>query len=141
MYHYYLHGERGNLPGGSQSHREEAPRISLECIVGRNTLWQCDLADVKDDLESLYLQASHASAAVQINFEPHGRRLIILLGGCDCTVPAAETKAASDQPEVAMPSQYFHACGPLCDEAHSCWPPSDVIEAWLLSVSSPLLLH
>ena len=61
LYHYYLHGEQGNR-GGREKSPGDAPSISLECSIGSQHTWQCDLASVSDDLESLYLQVSNSQA-------------------------------------------------------------------------------
>ena len=63
LYHYYLHGEQGNCNAPGQGHRADAPQVIFECICSRNTIWTCDLADVNDDLESLYLQVIMTSDA------------------------------------------------------------------------------
>lgn len=58
LYHYYLHGEQGNISNPAQTMRHDAPQLSFECISGRNTIWDCNLAEVNDDLESLYLRVT-----------------------------------------------------------------------------------
>lgn len=66
LYHYYLHGEQGNLAGASQHSREETPKIVVECIAGTSQLWSCALSDVGDDLETLYLQVSYVPHMVSL---------------------------------------------------------------------------
>lgn len=34
LYHYYLHGEKGNVGGASQSSKPDTPHILMEGIVG-----------------------------------------------------------------------------------------------------------
>ena len=61
LYHYYLHGEQGINEGSRQEQHPDAPQVLLKCVSGRSTIWSCDLSDVDDDLESLYLKVSHPS--------------------------------------------------------------------------------
>ena len=63
LYHYYLHGERGNRPpAGSQpardppAHSADRPTISVRYVANGREQWGVDLAAVTDDLESRYLQ-------------------------------------------------------------------------------------
>ena len=56
LYHYYLHGEKGNVPGVGASKETDLPQIQMECIIGTAVPWQCQLANVADDLESSYLK-------------------------------------------------------------------------------------
>ena len=59
LYHYYLHGEQGNVPEADRGRHQDLPQIQLQCVVGKAPLWRCRLSEVKNDLESLYLHVSH----------------------------------------------------------------------------------
>ena len=50
----------------SQRYNEEAPQIILECVAAKKVIWRCDLAEVDDDLESLYLKVGAAKLATCI---------------------------------------------------------------------------
>lgn len=62
MYHYYLHGEKGNLEGCSQHGSDDTPSLTIECRAPEGLVWSSDLAEINDDLESLYLRVSNLTA-------------------------------------------------------------------------------
>lgn len=65
LYHYYLHGKRGNRASAASPGAADAPprlpsslpAISVRYVANGRELWGVDLADVKDDMESRFLQA------------------------------------------------------------------------------------
>ena len=44
----------------------------LECLVGSNVLWRCNLADVDDDLKSRYQRAQQAELKFTLNVADKG---------------------------------------------------------------------
>lgn len=67
LYHYYLHGERGSRAPAASPRAADAPptprslpAISVRYVANGRELWGVDLADVKDDMESRFLQARAA---------------------------------------------------------------------------------
>ncbi|GIL94923.1 hypothetical protein Vretimale_1033 [Volvox reticuliferus] len=84
LYHYYLHGPAGNLdnstvtasrdsaapgvlPGG-----ETKPIIAVEYMEGLRQLWQRDLAEVDDDLESRYVRSAKAKMEFELDVPGKG---------------------------------------------------------------------
>lgn len=81
LYHYYLHGERGNrtpsigdgpaspptLPGG-----EPLPRIIVSFVADGRAVWRHELAEITDDLETLYLRAQQSEMTFLLNVPGKG---------------------------------------------------------------------
>lgn len=81
LYHYYLHGPQGNLPSTSSGPRraagllpsgEPAPEVVVEFTCGSRLLWRRSLAEVEDDMESMYLRAQRAKLEFSVNVPGKG---------------------------------------------------------------------
>jgi hypothetical protein len=84
LYHYSLHGPQGNVPG-SQPARvlpsgEAAPEVVVEYLAGARLLWRRNLAEVGDDMETMYLGAQRARLDFTVNVPGKGGRRAPRLG-------------------------------------------------------------
>ncbi|GLI61005.1 hypothetical protein VaNZ11_003267, partial [Volvox africanus] len=84
LYHYYLHGPAGNLDNGTVTASRDGaapgilpggeikPIITVEYIAGSREVWQRDLAEVDDDLESRYVRSAKAKMEFELDVPGKG---------------------------------------------------------------------